>query len=174
MLLAAVPLAAQETPATADNPLTSLKAELVRVLATAELPFEPEQDRALTLMMEDRLQASEQLFGGLMDFRGGPTSGQEAERLQSAIGWLEGEFLTRVNDYLTPDQLQMWTAYRASIDAPAASGVEKARAPRPQQTQYVRINNNRFTAEDEEFQGGGGTNQGNFNNNNFNPNFNNN
>ena len=106
VLLAAAPAAAQETPATADNPLASLKADLVRVLATAELPFEPEQDRALTLMMEDRLQASEQLFGGLMDFRGGPTSGQEAERLQSAIGWLQGEFLTRVNDYLTPDRIE--------------------------------------------------------------------
>jgi len=106
-LLAAAPLAAQEAPTAGDNPLASLKEDLVRVLATAELPFEPEQDRALTLMMEDRLQASEQLFGGLMDFRGGPTSGQEAERLQSAIGWLQGEFLTRVNDYLTPDQLQV-------------------------------------------------------------------
>jgi hypothetical protein len=173
-LLAAAPLAAQETVGTVDNPLASLKADLVRVLATAELPFEPEQDRALTLMMEDRLQASEQLFGGLMDFRSGPTSGQEAERLQSAIGWLQGEFLTRVNDYLTPDQLQVWNAYRASTDAPAATGVEEVRAPRPQQTQYVRINNNRFTAEDEDFQGGGGTFQANFNNNNFNPNFNNN
>jgi hypothetical protein len=54
------------------------------------------------------------------------------------------------------------------------TSVEQVRAPRPPQTQYVRINNNRFTAEDVEFQGGGGTNQGNFNNNNFNPNFNNN
>jgi len=101
-LLAAAPLAAQEAPTAGDNPLASLKADLVRILADAELPFESEQDRALTLMMEERLQASETLFGGLMDFRSGPTSGQEAERLQSAIEWLRGEFLTRVNDYLTP------------------------------------------------------------------------
>jgi hypothetical protein len=49
-------------------------------------------------MMEERLQASESLFGGLMDFRGGLTSGQQAERLQSAIGWLRNEFLTQVNE----------------------------------------------------------------------------
>ena len=36
---------------------------------------------------------------------------------------------------------------------------------RPQQTQCVRINNNRFTAEDLDFQGGAGTFQGNFGNN---------
>ena len=59
MLLAAAPVAAQDTPVAADNPLASLKADLVRVLAEADLPFEAEQDRELTLMMEDRLQASE-------------------------------------------------------------------------------------------------------------------
>jgi len=80
-LLAAAPLAAQEAPTAGDNPLAPLKADVVRILADAELLFESEQDRALTLMMEERLQASETLFGGLTDFRSGPTSGQEAERL---------------------------------------------------------------------------------------------
>jgi hypothetical protein len=173
LLLAAAPAVAQESAATADNPLATLKADLVRVLATAELPFEADQDRAITLMMEERLQASEALFGGLMDFRRGPTSGQDAERLQSAIGWLRNEFVTRVADYLTPEQLTVWTDYRSSTEVEAASSIETPRAQRPQQTQYVRINNNRFTSEDNEFRGGPGTFQGNFNNNFFNPNFNN-
>jgi len=173
LLFAAVPAMAQESVASADNPLATLKADLTRVLAGANLPFETEQDRAITLMMEDRLQASETLFGGLMDFRGGPTSGQDAERLQSAIGWLRNEFLTRVIDYLTPEQQTVWNGYRSSTTASADSGVETPSAQRPQQTQYVRINNNRFTAEDVQFRGGAGTFQGNFNNNNFNPNFNN-
>jgi hypothetical protein len=168
-LLLATPVAAQEE-ADADvdeNPLALLKSDLVRVLAAAELPFEPEQDRAITLMMEDRLQASESLFGGLMDFRAGPTSGQQAERLQSAIGWLRNEFLSRVTDYLTPEQLAVWNGYRNPIATSGVNTAEGARAERPQQTQYVRINNNRFTAEDFDFQGGGGTFQGNFGNNNF-------
>ena len=171
LLLAAMSAAAQESVATADNPLATLKADLTRVLADANLPFETEQDRAITLMMEDRLQASETLFGGLMDFRAGPTSGQQAELLQSAIGWLRGEFLARVSDYLTPDQLKVWAAYRGTTEASADTSSEQLRAPRPQQTQYVRINNNRFTSEDSEFRNGGGTFQGTFNNNFFNPNF---
>ena len=172
VLLLAAPVAAQEELATEDNPLAALKGDLTRVLAAAEVPFGEEQDRDITLMMDDRLQASEALFGGLMDFRSGPTSGQQAERLQSAIGWLRNEFLTRVNDYLTPEQLTVWNGYRsASSSASSGSGVETAGAQRPQQTQYVRINNNRFTAEDVQFQGGGGTFQGNFGNG-FNPNFN--
>ncbi len=85
-LLVAAPLAAQEEPAVSDNPLAVLKADLIRVLADADVPFVAEQDRSVTLMMEERLQASEALFGGLMDFRAGPTSGQQAERLQSAMG----------------------------------------------------------------------------------------
>jgi len=183
VLLVAVPVAAQQQGAAEENPLTALKEDLTRVLADADLPFEAEQDRAITLMMEERLQASESLFGGLMDFRGGPTSGQQAERLQSAIAWLRTEFLTRVDEYLTPEQLTVWDGYRSSTEQSDGSGgsdgssaVEPSRAQRqrPQQTQYVRINNNRFTAEDDNFQGGGGTFQGNFNNNgNFNPNFNN-
>ena len=173
-LLGAAPLSAQElsdpSPGT-DNPLAVLKENLTRVLAGADLPFETEQERSITLMMEERLQASETLFGGLMDFRAGPTSGQQAERLQSAIGWLRSEFLARVNEYLTPEQLTVWNGYRSASAPSSGSTVEATRAQRPQQTQYVRINNNRFTAEDVEFQGGGGTFQGNFGGG-FNPNFN--
>ena len=172
LLLIAAPVAAQESPGE-ENPLAELKADLTRVLADANLPFATEQDRAITLMMEDRLNASETLFGGLMDFRGGPTSGQEAERLQSAIGWLRTEFLSHVDDYLTPEQQTVWTGYRSTATAsPTTGSIETPRAQPPQQTQYVRINNNRFTAEDDQFRGGQGTSQGNFNQN-FNPNFNN-
>jgi len=173
LLLIAAPVAAQESPAGEENPLAELKADLTRVLADANLPFAAEQDRAITLMMEDRLNASETLFGGLMDFRGGPTSGQEAERLQSAIGWLRTEFLSHVDEYLTPEQETVWTGYRSTATAsPTTGSIETPRAQPPQQTQYVRINNNRLTAEDDQFRGGQGTSQGNFNQN-FNPNFNN-
>src|SRR5258705_4072693 len=101
-----------------------------------------------------------------MDFGGGPTSGQQAERLQSRIGWLRTEFLGRVNEYLTPPQLAAWSDYRSTA-ATATASVETAKAPPPQQTQYVRINNNRFTAEEFDYRGGAGTFQGNFGNDNF-------
>ena len=76
-----LPLQAQDRPA-AENPLTQLRDEVKAVLAAAQLPFTAEQETAIALMMEDRRQASEQLFGDLMDFRAGPTQGQEADRLR--------------------------------------------------------------------------------------------
>jgi hypothetical protein len=155
-LVYAFPASAQQNPTAAANPLDALKTELVRVLADASLPFSAEQDREITLMIEERRQSSETLFGGLMDFRTGPTSGQDAERLQSAIGWMRNEFLTRIPSYLTEQQAAVWTKFVAtgppSIPGQGAAGQA---APR-QQTQFVRINNNRFTAEDLTYQGGRG------------------
>jgi len=104
--------------------------------------------------MEERRRASEELFGDLMDFRDGPTQGQEADRLRSAIEWMRNEFLTHLADYLTVDQQQVWGAHRA---AAAAAEAATAAAPRPTQTQYVRINNNSFTAENNGFGSGSST-----------------
>src|SRR5438067_2194824 len=88
LLLLPAPLAAQERPALAENPLAQLKDEIQRVLADAGLPFNVEQEKAIILMMEDRRKASEDLFGDLMDFRAGPTRGDESDRLRSAIEWM--------------------------------------------------------------------------------------
>src|SRR5688572_9634690 len=78
------------------NPMAALKDEVKRVLDAAGKPFTEEQEQAVSLMMEDRRQASEQLFGDLMDFRQGPTRGEENDRLRDAIEWMRSEFLTRL------------------------------------------------------------------------------
>ncbi len=159
LLTLAGPLAAQEPPAAtqspiaaAVNPLAELKDEVRRVLAEARLPFTGEQERAIVLMMEDRRQASEELFGSLMDFREGPTQGQESDRLRSAIEWMREEFLKRLQDYLTAEQLGVWNRYQQITAAQQARQQQEQRVPAPQsgqaQTQFVRINNNAFTAED--------------------------
>ena len=146
-LLIATAAAAQDRPETVENPLDAVMEEVASVLAQAKVPFTPEQERAITLLMEDRRQASEQLFSGLMDFSAGPTSGQDAEKLQSAIEWIRGEFLRRLPEYLTPGQLAAWT--RSTATPPPAPGDAAARPePAAAQTQFVRINNNPFTAED--------------------------
>src|SRR5215813_7146055 len=110
ILALASPLIAQEPSAqpqgliaAAANPLAELKDEVQRVLADAQVPFTEEQERAVVLMMEDRRQASEDLFGNLMDFRAGPTQGQDADHLRSAIAWMREEFLKRLQDYLRPE-----------------------------------------------------------------------
>jgi hypothetical protein len=138
-----VPSQTQGPIAAAANPLAELKDEVGRVLADANLPFTQDQERGVVLMTEDRRRASEDLFGNLMDFREGPTQGQEADRLRSAIEWMRGEFLDRLQDYLTPEQLAVWSAYQETADRQPESSQEGQA-----QTQYVRINNNAFTSED--------------------------
>jgi hypothetical protein len=155
-----VPLAAQEpvaAPAAENataNPLAVLNAQVQDVLATAGVPFSDDQERAIALMMEERRRASEELFGNLMDFRAGPTQGQEEDRLRSAIEWMRNEFLTHLADYLTAPQSAAWTAFTTAQVVPAA--VERERTQR-NETQYVRINNNPFTAENNGFGSGSST-----------------
>src|SRR6059036_796353 len=109
-------------------------------------------------MMEDRRQASEDLFGDLMNFQAGPTRGDDADHLRAAIEFMEAEFLKRLQDYLSPEQLAAWLAYRekggerkasvSQVDLVAVGNNQQAR------TQYLRINNNAFTAEDGPFRFG--------------------
>jgi hypothetical protein len=152
----ASPAEAAEAPAadTAANPLATLNEQVKQVLAAADVPFSPDQERAIALMMEERRRASEELFGNLMDFRGGPTQGQEEDRLRSAIDWMRNEFLRGLTGYLTDAQNAVWAAHRAqATDLAAGQPV----AQRSDQTQYVRINNNAFTAENNGYGGGSGT-----------------
>src|SRR5216110_2026380 len=81
ILLFASPLIVQQP--SGANPLAELKNEVKRVLAEANLPFKEEQERSIVIMMEDRRQASEDLFGDLMNFQAGPTRGDDADHLRS-------------------------------------------------------------------------------------------
>src|SRR5207244_87726 len=121
------PLIAQQP--SGANPLAKLKDELKQVLAEANLPFTEEQERAIVLMMEDRRQASEDLFGDLMNFQAGPTRGDDADHLRSAIEWMEGEFLKRLQDYLTPEQLAAWVAYRESAGERSEEHTSELQSP---------------------------------------------
>jgi hypothetical protein len=155
VLLVASPVLAQESLTTV-NPLAALKDELSYVLAEADVPFSDGQERSIVLMMEERRQASEALFGDLMDFRGGPTTAQETERLQSAIEWLRQEFLTRIQHHLTAEQLAIWSEREAAVIEGHPNGNGQGSTG---QTQYVRINSNTFTSESSSFSrnAGGGT-----------------
>jgi len=146
---------------TSSNPLVTLKDEVQRVLLEAKHPFTDDQERAIVLMMEERREVSEDLFGEIMDFRAGPTQGERGDRARDAIEWMRNDFLTRLRDFLTSDQNAAWSrhleasATQRNTVAVAAAGA----SPRQQQTQYVRINNNVFTAEDVTYrfgQGGAG------------------
>ncbi len=129
------PLSARQAPSQAENPLANLKEEVDRVLAAAGFGFTAEQENSIVLMMEDRRRASEELFGALMDFRAGPTQGQENDRLRSAIEWMQGEFVLRLDDYLTGEQSAAWNDFVGSggLDALGIeeSGANRQEASRP-------------------------------------------
>ena len=144
---------AQDGTLPAENPLAVLKLELDRVLTEAAIPFSDAQEGAIILMMEDRRRASEELFGDLMDFSAGPTQGQDSDRLRSAIEWMENEFLTRLEDYLTDGQLRAWSRYLETSESLVPGAPEEDLSQ--QQTQYVRLNPNLFTAEEGSYRIGG-------------------
>ena len=159
-LLSILPVesAAQDPALGTENPLAQLRSELENVLVDAGLPFTARQENSIVLMMEDRRQASEELFGELLDFSAGPTQGQDADRLNSAIDWMQTEFLVRLEDYLTEAQLSAWTLHLEASNSEVLVRTQSA-ADQPSQTQYVRINNNAFTTEDDRYrlgQGGAG------------------
>lgn len=155
LLLSSVPAFGQEAVPASENPLSALYSELEQALAAAGVPFTGEQERAIALMMEDRRRASEDLFGDLMDFRRGPTQGQQEDRLRSAIEWMRAEFSRGVTGYLTPEQEAIWKTFQAERLVSATNG--EAERNQVGDTQYVRINNNAFTAEDGDFRGGSGS-----------------
>ena len=115
----------------ADNPLATLKDEVKRVLSDARLPFTDDQEREIVLMMEDRRKASEDLFGTLMDFSAGPTQGQDADKLRSAIDWMRNEFLTQLQNYLQPQQLAAWSRYQENLTEQVASNAPGQRGQPP-------------------------------------------
>src|SRR5213593_5247716 len=127
ILLLAGPLQGRQL--SGANPLAELKDEVKRVLAEANLPFTEEQESAIVIMMEDRRQASEDLFGDLMNFQAGPTRGDDADHLRAAIEFMEAEFLKRLQDYLSPEQLAAWLAYRENEGERRASASQVDRVP---------------------------------------------
>jgi hypothetical protein len=125
---AAAALAGQADSSRPANPLAELNDQLKGVLAAASVPFTDDQERAISLMTEERRRASEELFGDLMDFSDGPTRGENADRLRSAIEWMRGEFLKRLADYLTPAQATVWQAFQ---EAQAGQATEFASTTTP-------------------------------------------
>ena len=85
LVLLSVPVFAQFT---SQNPLDELKDQVTKILADAGVPFTEEQNRQLALFIEDQRQASEDLFGVLMDFKDGPPQGENLDRALAGIQWM--------------------------------------------------------------------------------------
>jgi hypothetical protein len=154
LTLAANPAHGQDEGGLATrNPLDEIRDELIRVLAEAELPFTPDQERSITLVLEESRRASEQLFGQVMNFSGGPPQGEQLDRARAGIAWMNDDFSQRVREFLTPAQLVVWDAHNADEADEAEGGTNSAGtngAGTSEQVQQIRVNNNNaFTAENQ-------------------------
>ena len=130
-----------------ENPLDEIRDELVRVLEEANLPFTPEQEDSITFVLEESRRASENLFGNVMNFSGGPPRGEDLDRALAGIAWINEDFSERVAEYLTAEQRVVWDAHTASRDAAAQATEGSAGTSR--QVQQIRVNRNPFTAENQ-------------------------
>ncbi|MBI2149724.1 MAG: TonB-dependent receptor, partial [Acidobacteria bacterium] len=144
----------------AQNPLDELKGQVAQVLVDAGVPFTPEQDRQMALLIEEQRQASEDLFGQIMDFRSGVPQGQELDRALAGIQWIHDEFRKKFPSYLSDEQRAAWEKFESGgaalgvqIESPASTTGART------EIQQIRINNNPFTTENpgqNNFGGGAG------------------
>src|ERR1041384_5069151 len=111
VLLLALPLHSQQKSTTTQNPLDKLHDQAKALFERSGVPFSEDQEKSIALMIEDRRQASEDLFGQLMDFRSGPVQGQQQDRAVAGIKWMHDEFKKRLREYLTEAQLPIWETY---------------------------------------------------------------
>jgi len=139
-----------------QNPLDELRVQVAGVLTDAGVPFTPEQERQIALLLEEQRQSSESLFGEIMDFSNGVPEGDQRDRALAGIQWIYDAFRTSLPSYLSPEQRGAWDEFEstgASIGAQIADE-ESAQAARIQE---IRVVNNPLTAENSE---GGGTGPG--------------
>ena len=131
------------------NPLDELKDQVAKVLVEAGVPFTDQQDKALALFVEEQRQSSEELFGVIMDFRGGPPQGADRDRALAGIQWMHDEFKKKLPAFLTEAQRAAWEKSETTgkVIAARVPGAGE-RGARKEQIQQVRINNNPFTADE--------------------------
>jgi hypothetical protein len=150
LLLFVTPLVAQQQPSTTKNPLDQLRDQAKEVFERAGMPLSSEQEKAVAVLIEERRQASEDLFNQLMDYRGGPVKGDQHDRAVAGIKLMIDEFRKGFRACLTREQYATWETYESGEGAQALdqlihtlTGGETAK----QETQFIRITNNAFTAE---------------------------
>lgn len=133
---------------TIRNPLDELKDQVAEVLSTARVPFTAEQEGQLALFIEEQRQASEDLFGVVMDFSAGPPQGEDRDRALAGIQWMHDAFKKKLPDFLTAEQKAAWEKSEAA-GATIGARIEGAGAggARSEQVQQIRIVNNAFNAE---------------------------
>jgi len=140
---------------TERNPVDELKDQATQVLADAKVPFTPEQEKQLALLIEDERQAAENLFGETWDFSKGPPQGDQRDQALAGIRWMYDELRKKLPSYMTEAQRAAWEKYEAG-DRAAAPYTEGSAGASRSRIQQIRVTNNAFNVETATTSGGSG------------------
>src|SRR4029079_11030954 len=138
---------------TARNPVDELKDQVTQALADAMVPFTPEQEKQLALLIEEERQAAENLFGVTWDFSKGPPQGDQADQALAGIQWMYDELKKQIPTYMTDAQRTAWDKYLTSQPSVPATEVSKTpterteKRPTEGRIQQIRVTNNAFNVE---------------------------
>ena len=150
-LVAGSAFAQEQTGLVVQNPLDEIREALTETLAEAEMPFSDEQVRAIALAMDEQRRATEDLFGEVFDFSGGPPQGDQLDEALAGIAYMSEAFLADVDEVLTAEQGEVWLRARVEGTVPERArigeGAASGGAGSSSQIAQIRINNNPFTAE---------------------------
>jgi TonB dependent receptor-like, beta-barrel len=152
---------------TAQNPVDELKDQVTQALTDAKVPLTPEQEKQLTLLIEEERQAAENLFGVTWDFSKGPPQGDQADQALAGIRWMYDELKKQIPSYMTDAQRVAWEKYEASPPAnltPVEASETRIESPekRPAESriQQIRVTNNAFNVETGRANGASGPQSG--------------
>src|SRR5262245_19027803 len=140
---------------TARNPVDELKDQLTQVLADANVPFTPEQEKQLALLSEEERQAAENLFRITWDFSQGPPQGEKRDQALAGIQWMYEERKKTIPSYLTAAQRAAREKYEATDRSPEPYTEQPARheghpseqSAQKGKIQQIRVTNNAFNVE---------------------------
>ena len=137
-----------------ENPLDEIRSALAEILEDSGIPFTKDQAQAIALVMDEQRRATEELFGQVLDFRGGPPRGAQLDQALAGIAFMSESFLESLEPVLTPEQNEAWMAARLEGAVPEgaqigaeAGGVAVGGGGTSDQISQIRINNNPYTAE---------------------------
>ena len=154
ILMAGSAVAQEEVGLLVQNPLNEIRDALAATLDGASIPFTEEQVEQIALVMDEQRRATEELFGRVFDFRGGPPQGAQLDRALAGIAWMTEAFLENVAAVLTPEQDAAWRLARIGGTVPESARLEvdppegaTSAGGTSGQIAQIRINNNPYTAE---------------------------
>ena len=120
LLATGAALAGQERGMVVQNPLDEIRDALAATLDASGVPFTEAQVQTIALVMDEQRRASEELFGQVLDFSGGPPQGAQLDQALAGIAWMSEAFLSNLDDVLTQEQSEAWMRARVARAVPRA------------------------------------------------------